>query len=93
MATTPEVVQSPTPAGPVSTPDLIATMLRAAKGASDLIFSPGRAPQIESNGQLIQLNFTGVGVLTAEDTARRIAADIIGRNSHAGYNTEAGRIL
>jgi twitching motility protein PilT len=82
LATTPEVVQSPTPAGPVSTPDLIATMLRAAKGASDLIFSPGRAPQVESNGQLIQLNFTGVGVLGAEDTAR-IAADIIGRNGHA----------
>ena len=66
----------------VSTPSLIATMLSAAKNTSDLIFSPGRAPQMEVSGQLTQLRITGVGVLSAEDTAR-IAADLIGRNSHA----------
>jgi twitching motility protein PilT len=67
---------------PVPTANLIATMLRAAKNTSDLIFSPGRAPQVEVSGQLMQLKITGVGVLDAEDTAR-IAADLIGRNSHA----------
>ncbi|HLV94649.1 MAG TPA: PilT/PilU family type 4a pilus ATPase, partial [Candidatus Acidoferrales bacterium] len=71
-----------TPAGPVPTPSIISAMLRAAKGTSDLIFSPGRAPQIEVNGQLVQLKIPGVGVLLPEDTAR-IAADLIGRNAQA----------
>lgn len=68
--------------GPVPTPSIISAMLRAAKGTSDLIFSPGRAPQIEVNGQLVQLKIPGVGTLTPEDTAR-IAADLIGRNAQA----------
>jgi twitching motility protein PilT len=67
---------------PVSTPNLIAAMVRAAKNTSDLIFSPGRAPQVDVNGQLVQLKITGMGTLTAEDTAR-IAADLIGRNAQA----------
>ena len=67
---------------PAPTANLIATMLRAAKNTSDLIFSPGRAPQVEVSGQLMQLKITGVGILNAEDTAR-IAADLIGRNNHA----------
>lgn len=67
---------------PVPTANLIATMLHAAKNTSDLIFSPGRAPQVEVSGQLMQLKITGVGILDAEDTAR-IAADLIGRNNHA----------
>lgn len=70
------------PNQPIPTPSIIAAMLRAAPKISDLIFSPGRAPQIEANGQLVQLNIPGVGVLSSEDTAR-IAADLIGRNAHA----------
>ena len=70
------------PPQPVSTPSIIAAMLRASPKISDLIFSPGRAPQIEANGQLVQLNIPGVGLLNSEDTAR-IAADLIGRNAHA----------
>ncbi len=66
----------------VSTPSIIAAMLQAAPRTSDLIFSPGRAPQVETSGQLTQLKIKGVGVLSSEDTAR-IAADLIGRNSHA----------
>ena len=69
-------------AAPVSTPTMIATMLQAAKNTSDLIFSPGRAPQVESSGKLMQLKIAGIGILTSEDTAR-IAADLIGRNAHA----------
>lgn len=57
-------------------------MVRAAKNTSDLIFSPGRPPQVDVNGQLAQLNIAGVGVLTSEDTAR-IAADLIGHNTQA----------
>ena len=67
---------------PLATPALIASMLKAASNTSDLIFSPGRAPQVEVNGQLIQLNIPGAGTLTPEDTAR-IAGDLIGRNAQA----------
>src|SRR5450432_2304593 len=66
----------------VPTPDIIASILRAVKNTSDIIFSPGRAPQAESSGQLVQLKIPGVGALSAEHTAR-IAADLIGRNTHA----------
>ncbi|HSY59656.1 MAG TPA: PilT/PilU family type 4a pilus ATPase [Terriglobales bacterium] len=66
----------------VRTPTLIASMLSAAPNASDLIFSPGRAPQVDMHGGLIQLKIQGVGILTPEDTAR-IAADLIGRNTIA----------
>jgi len=69
-------------AGPVPTATVIASMLRASEKISDLIFSPGRAPQVEISGQLAQLKIAGVGVLSAEDTAR-IAGDLIGRNAHA----------
>jgi twitching motility protein PilT len=70
------------PAPPVSTPVIIATMLRAAPKISDLIFSPGRAPQVEVNGELVQLKIPGVGVLKPEDTAR-IAVDLMGGNKIA----------
>jgi twitching motility protein PilT len=80
------VVGTPTAApeqtGPAPTANIIASMLQAAPKTSDLIFSPGRAPQVELHGQLMQLKIKGVGVLSAEDTAR-IAADLIGRNSFA----------
>ena len=55
---------------PVPTPQLIASMLQASEKISDLIFSPGRAPQVEISGQLVQLKIPGVGMLSAEDTAR-----------------------
>ena len=64
------------------TANIIASMLQAAPKTSDLIFSPGRAPQVELHGSLMQLKIKGVGMLSAEDTAR-IAADLIGRNSFA----------
>jgi twitching motility protein PilT len=82
----PTIAAIPTPAaeqtGPAPTANIIASMLQAAPKTSDLIFSPGRAPQVELHGQLMQLKIKGVGVLSAEDTAR-LAADLIGRNSFA----------
>jgi twitching motility protein PilT len=54
-------------------------MLQVSKQVSDLIFSPGRAPQVEVNGQLKEVNIDGVGKLLP-DATRRIAVDLIGRN-------------
>ncbi len=78
----PPVGAPPISPEPLPTPELISIMLRSAKQTSDLIFSPGRAPQVEVNGQLVQLKIPRVGILSSEDTAR-IAADLIGRNADA----------
>jgi twitching motility protein PilT len=74
--------QAPAGAAPpaqVSTAAIVATMLQVSKQVSDLIFSPSRAPQIELNGQLKEVNIAGVGKLTP-DATRRIAFDLIGKN-------------
>ena len=78
--------------GPAPTANIIASMLQAAPKTSDLIFSPGRAPQVELHGQLMQLKIKGVGVLSAEDTAR-IAADLIGTKYVRRGKIERGRLL
>ncbi|MBI2817743.1 MAG: PilT/PilU family type 4a pilus ATPase [Acidobacteria bacterium] len=57
-------------------------MLQASRNVSDLIFSPGRPPQVELSGQLIPVAVEGLPKLTAEDTAR-IATDLIGKNKLA----------
>ena len=76
------------PAEPkVSTAAIVATMLRASKQVSDLIFSPGRAPQVEINGQLREVNIAGVGKLLPEATSR-IANDMIGRHEIAAGKLE-----
>jgi twitching motility protein PilT len=61
---------------------LLAAMLRATEKVSDLIFSPGRPPQVEIYGQLIPVQGPGLRLLTADDT-RRIASDLIGDNKQA----------
>jgi twitching motility protein PilT len=78
MGTTP---QTPAAQRTIHTPQLIGAMLKSATHVSDLIFSPGRAPQIEVSGQLVQLKFKGLECLTPEDT-RLIAYDIMGKNEH-----------
>src|SRR5215472_2830490 len=70
---------SAAPAPKVSTASIVATMLQVSKQVSDLIFSPGRIPQVELNGQLREINIAGVGKLMP-DATRRIAADLIGNN-------------
>jgi twitching motility protein PilT len=72
---------SPAPAR-VPTPALIATMLKGAPSTSDLVFSPGRPPQVKVNGKLVQVKIQGVGLLTPAETAQ-IAADLMGRNAQA----------
>jgi len=81
-ATAPPAAPDPAPPAAVTTAAIIATMLRAVKGASDLIFSPGKAPQVEQNGQLHEVQIAGVGRLLP-DATRKIAADLIGRNEFA----------
>jgi twitching motility protein PilT len=68
--------------GKVATPALLAAMLRAADKISDLIFSPGRPPQVQVYGQLIPVQVQGLSALTPDDT-RLIAADLIGDNKQA----------
>ncbi|MGA3107037.1 MAG: ATPase, T2SS/T4P/T4SS family [Terriglobales bacterium] len=68
--------------GSISTSVLLAGMLRASEKVSDLIFSPGRPPQVEIHGQLTPVEIAGTGNLSADDT-RRIAADLIGANKQA----------
>jgi twitching motility protein PilT len=68
--------------GSIPTPVLLAGMLRASEKVSDLIFSPGRPPQVEIHGQLTAVEIPGATGLTQDDT-RRIAADLIGTNKQA----------
>ena len=68
--------------GLIPTPVLLSGMLRASEKVSDLIFSPGRPPQVEIHGQLTAVEISGASVLSADDT-RRIAADLIGTNKQA----------
>jgi twitching motility protein PilT len=78
MGTTPQV---PATQRTIQTAQLITAMLKSGSHVSDLIFSPGRAPQIEVSGELVELKFKGLEMLTAEDT-KLIAYDLIGKNDH-----------
>ncbi|HUO25527.1 MAG TPA: PilT/PilU family type 4a pilus ATPase [Candidatus Aquilonibacter sp.] len=69
-------------AGRVATPALLNAMLSAAEKISDLIFSPGRPPQVQVYGQLIPVQIPGLASLTPDDT-RRLAVDLIGDNKQA----------
>jgi twitching motility protein PilT len=90
MATTPQAQpqvqpQAPPQAQPtqrnIHTAQLITAMLKSHGHVSDLIFSPGRAPQVEVSGELVQLKFKGLECLSSEDT-RSIAYSIMGSNEH-----------
>src|SRR5258706_12134413 len=65
----------------IHTAPLITAMLKSNTHVSDLIFSPGRAPQIEVSGQLVELKYKGLECLSAADT-KSIAYDIMGENEH-----------
>lgn len=74
--------RTPSIAESVPTPKLIAAMVRSQKNVSDLIFSPGRWPQVETSGRLVPARVLEIDKLSAEDTAR-IAGDLIGGNKTA----------
>jgi twitching motility protein PilT len=66
----------------VPTNAVLAAMLKVSSKVSDLIFSPGRPPQVEVSGQLVGVKIAELAVLTPDDT-RRIAGDLIGTNKQA----------
>ena len=66
----------------IETPAIIIAMLESGKGISDLIFSPGRAPQVEQHGELRPVAIPELPVLYPDDTAR-VARDLIGTHEHA----------
>ena len=63
----------------VPTDDIIKAMLDVGTGISDLIFSPGRPPQVERYGELVEVKVAGLSALRNEDTAG-IASDLIRNN-------------
>ncbi len=73
--------QTPPAQRVIHTAQLIAAMLKSNGHVSDLIFSPGRAPQVEVSGQLVELKYKGLECLSAADT-KSIAYDIMGDNEH-----------
>jgi twitching motility protein PilT len=62
-------------------------MLKSSPHVSDLIFSPGRAPQVEVSGQLVALKYKGLECLTSQDTDL-IAKDIMGKNETPAQKLE-----
>jgi len=77
---------APTGAVP-TTPEIILAMLRASDNVSDLIFSPGRAPQVERSGQLIEIQIPGVGKMLPA-AVQRVAMDLMERSEFAARKLE-----
>jgi twitching motility protein PilT len=80
------------PTNPASPPppnflNVLREMLRASDKVSDLIFSPGRPPQIEIAGKLVPVPIAGLEKLTAAHTAG-IAKLIIGNHQIAAESLE-----
>ena len=81
---TPGAQPSPAPAAgdkaatapAISTQALISAMLDSGQGISDLVFSPGRPPQVEKQGQLTPVPFQQLSILRPDDTAR-IAGELL----------------
>jgi twitching motility protein PilT len=81
VAAAPRAAAAAAPAAvPITTPDLLAAMLRTSPKISDLFFSPGKPPLVEISGKLAPAGATRV--LTNDDT-RRIGSDLIGGNQEA----------
>jgi twitching motility protein PilT len=53
----------------IDTPAIIGAMLDSGKGISDLIFSPGRPPQVERHGELVSVAIDGFEELTPQQVA------------------------
>jgi twitching motility protein PilT len=73
---------SPAAPSAISAQQLIGAMLASGKGISDLVFSPGRPPQVEKQGHLVAVSVPQMPLLRAEDTAR-IAGELLRGNETA----------
>ena len=80
--TMPDTAAPSTASTPIGTVALILAMIDSGKGISDLVFSPGRPPQIEQQGHLVAVPIPELPMLRPEDTAR-IAGDLIAGHAHA----------
>jgi twitching motility protein PilT len=69
-------------ASPLNFTAVLQVMLGASNKVSDLIFSPGRPPQIEIGGKLHGVEIPNLGKLSPSHTAG-IAKFLIGNNKHA----------
>ncbi len=70
-----------------STPQLITAMLKGREHVSDLIFSPGHAPQVEASGELVELPFRGLEKLLPHHTSQ-ITRDLLGSSEVAKQKLE-----
>src|SRR5262249_39624237 len=59
---------------------LITAMLDSGKGISDLVFSPGRPPQVEMQGRLTAVQIPELPILKPEDTSR-LARGLVSNNA------------
>src|ERR687889_1123193 len=78
----PTVTSQPPSPPPLNFMAILREMLRASDKVSDLIFSPGRPPQIELAGKLVPVRVPGLEKLTPAHTAG-IAKLIIGNQQSA----------
>src|SRR5688572_10564281 len=78
---------TPTAPPPLNFIAVLRQMLRASDKVSDLIFSPGRPPQIELAGKLQAIQIPGLEKLIPPHTAS-IAKLIIGNNESANESIE-----
>ena len=74
-------------ASPLNFIAVLRQMLKTSDKVSDLIFSPGRPPQIELAGKLLPVDVPGLGKLTPAHTAS-IAKVIIGNHQNAAESLE-----
>lgn len=73
---------TPVSPAPISTNVILASMLQVSPSVSDLIFSPGKPPQVELGGTLAGVKIGDLSRLTAADT-ERIATDLMAGNQKA----------
>jgi twitching motility protein PilT len=66
-------------AATIATPALIQKMLDSGDGISDLVFSPGRPPQVERYGELAAVAIDLLPILRPADTAA-LARDLVNNN-------------
>ena len=84
---TPSSETPPSPSGSLNIGTILQQMLGVSDKVSDLIFSPGRPPQIELVGKLQPVPATGIEKLTPAHTAG-IAKLIIGNHENAAESLE-----
>ena len=87
MSTVPSPEQSTTPQTSLNLGSVLQKMLSVSDKVSDLIFSPGRPPQIELVGKLQAVEIPGLDKLTPPQTAA-IAKVIIGTHEEANQSLE-----